>query len=321
MGVSYQDQIYKVILLIPKPVAHTTRIRNISGTGKTITQAVDNISVDMESSVDLLHLKVIIFDKKYAQHGVTDSITGFMRARDISPKAIVVICDEDLDLFFPKVQKTMEPKGTPLYDSFEKNAGWNPQVALTRVWQVYRSIHSFTHDVAIPIVKSGKSTVIEHIGSAMIKNGKMVDRISSDETLLFNAFNGESAQGKIEVLDHASVLIVNNTIKNRSKLTNNRPYLKSKIKLKVSLLETRGNPSNQVIKDELVKLLTKRFNRMLTKVQTREADILGLGQFFRNKIRRDQLQHWRTDYLPYLKMDFQMDIVIQNEGNLKMTKD
>jgi Ger(x)C family germination protein len=319
MGVSYKDQIYKVFLEIPEPVENTTRIRIISGTGKTITQAVDSISMDMESSVDLLHLKLIVFEKKYAQQGVNDSISGFIRSRDISPKAIVVICDEDLDNFFPTIQKAMEPEGTTLYDCFEKNAGWNPQVALTRIWQVYRSIHSYTRDVAIPILKSGNNTVIEHLGSAVIKNGKMVDQISSDETLLFNAFNGESTQGKIEVMDHASVLIVNNTMKTESKLMDNRPSLISKLNLKVSLLETRGNPSNELIKKELDALLTERFNRMLTKIQIKEADILGLGQFFRNKIPRDHLRHWRSEYLPNLKMDFQVHIVIQNEGNLKMT--
>lgn len=319
MGISYQEHKYKVFLQISEPVENTTRIRILTGTGKTITQAVDNISLNMESSVDLLHLKIIIFSKKYAQQGVTDSISGFMRSRDISPKAIAVICDEDLDSFFNAVQKSMKPEGITLYDSFEKNAGWNPQVAQTRIWQVYRSIHSFTRDVAIPIIKSGKSTIIEHIGSAVIKNGKMVGQISSDETLLFNAFNGESTQGKIEVMDHASVLIVSNTMNNKSKLMGKRPYLKSKINLKVSLLETRGDPSSQLIKKELETLLTKRFNLLLTTIQTREADILGLGQFFRNKMPREQLQRWRSNYLPVLKMDFQIHIVIQNEGNLKIS--
>jgi hypothetical protein len=118
-------------------------------------------------------------------------------------------------------------------------------------------------------------------------------------------------------MDHASVLIVSNTMRNESKLMDNRPYLISKINLKVSLLETKGDPSNELIKKELDALLSERFNRMFTKIQTKEADILGLGQFFRNKMPRDQLRHWRSEYLPNLKMDLQIHIVIQNEGNLK----
>ncbi|TNJ64390.1 hypothetical protein FE784_20705 [Paenibacillus hemerocallicola] len=193
--------------------------------------------------------------------------------------------------------------------------------ALTRIWQVYRSIHSYTRDVAIPIVKSRKSTKVEHVGTAVIKNGKMVDQISSDETLLINAFNGHSTQGKIEVMDHATVLIVSNTMTHDSKVVDKKPYMESRINLKASILETREHPSIHSIQKELEELLTKRFYHMFAKIQTREADILGLGQYFRNKLSRDQLEHWRSDYYPSLEMDLHIRTVIQNQGHLKSLSD
>lgn len=317
MGISMEGKSYKVILEIPEPVESTTKIRLVTGIGKTISEAVDHISRDMESYVDMLHMKLIVFDKAYAEKGLTDSVSGFMRARDISPKAIVIICDEDIDGFFVNMKQMMEPQGTTLYDCFEKNAGWNPEIALTRVWQVYRSIHSFTRDIAIPIVKSGGDTVIDHQGSAIIKNGRMVDRISSEETLLLNAFNGQSTQGKIEVMNHSSVLIVGDSMSHESKVVNNRAYMKSRITLKVSILETKNNATTEIIKQELNSTLTDRCNALLDKIQKSEADVFGLGQFFRNKIERSELEKWRTDYLPQLKMDFSVNAVIQNEGNLK----
>jgi spore germination protein KC len=321
MGISKVDKEYKVVLQIPQPVENTTQIRIITRTGKTVTEAVDKISENMESRVDLLHLKVILIEKKYAQQGVKDIISGFMRGQDVSPKALVVICDEDLDLFFAKVKKFMKPEGTTLYDFFEKNAGWNPQIALTRVWQVYRSIHSYTRDVAIPIIKSGESTLVEHLGSAIIRNGKMVDRMNTDETLLFNAFDGQSTQGKIEVMDHASVLIVSNTMSNESKLIGKRPYMKSRINLKVSILEVKDDASTDLIKQELEKLLTKRFYHMFTKTQAKKADIMGLGQYYRNKLPREELEHWRNEYYPYLQLDLEIHAIIQNEGGLKTPSD
>ncbi|MCM3730808.1 Ger(x)C family spore germination protein [Fictibacillus nanhaiensis] len=321
MGISKQDKEYKVILKIPEPHQGTTQIKIVSATGTTITQVVDKISMNMESSVDLLHVKVIIIERETAEQGVKDIISGFMRARDVSAKALVVICDEDLDEFFSKIKKTTGPEGTTLFDFFEKNAGWNPQIALTRIWMVYRSIHSYTHDVAIPLVKSGKSTMVEQIGSAVIKNGKMVGEINSDETLLVNAFNGEGIQGRIEVMDHASVLIISDRMEHKSKLIEQKPYLQSQINIKVVLLETRGDPSTKVIKKELEHLLTNRFNLMFTKFQTSKADILGLGQFYRTQISRSQLKFWRSKYYPHLKMDIKFHINIQNEGYLKTSSD
>ncbi|KWX69928.1 Ger(x)C family spore germination protein [Paenibacillus jilunlii] len=319
MGIAYHENLYQIVLQIPEPLESGISLKILTQTGKTINQAVDKISARMESSVDLLHLKVILVEKEYAQLGLSDSITTFMRSREISPKALVVICDEKLDTFFEHVKVSMAPKGTTLYDSFEKNAGWNPQMALTRIWQVYRSIHSYTRDVAIPVYKSGKSGTIDYTGSAIIKNGRMVGQITPEETLLFNSVNGLGTQGKIEVMNNASVLILSNSTRHRSRLVHNIPYLDIELTLKVSIVETKGTPTTKLIKDELQEVLLQRFEHLFDKILASKADILGVGQYFRNKLPRSELSHWRTDYLPRMKVKLKVNPVIQNEGNLKLS--
>ncbi|MDU4696370.1 MAG: Ger(x)C family spore germination protein [Paenibacillus sp.] len=320
MGISRVDSKYKVFLMIPKSSQDGTQSMLVMRTGQTITEIVDEISSNMETRVDLLHLKVIVFERKYAEEGLTDSISSFMRSREISAKSMVAICDEDLEGFFHHLQDTSESEQMVLYNFFEKNAGWSPSVAVTRTWQIFRSIHSYTRDVAIPIIKSGTSTVIENVGAAIIRHGKMVGQITEDETLLLNAFGEQSAHGKIEVLNHASVLIVSNSMNHHVSMKDGIPHMRSQINLKVSILETRGDPSVDMIKDELDTLLTQRFNRMFKNIQQHEADILGVGQYFRTRIPRDKLAHWRTNYLPRMEMNLDVNTTIQNEGNLKTVK-
>ncbi|MED1820718.1 Ger(x)C family spore germination protein [Bacillus subtilis] len=317
LGISTVGDQYNVFLEIPEPSKDMTKIKIVSGTGDTITQAVDTLNRNMESKVDLLHVKVILIERRTAEDGMKDIISGFMRSRDVSPKALVAICDENINEFFSKLQNSMGPEATTMFEFFEKNAGWDPEIALTRIWEVYRSIHSYTQDVAVPMIVKGKSTIIEQIGSAIIKNGKMVEQISSEETLLFNTFDGESTHGQIELMDHASVMIVSNTMHHKSELIEKQPFLQSRINLKVVILETRGDPSAKQIKKELNTLLTNRFNQMFSKIQKSEADILGLGQFYRNKITRKELKNWRSAYYPNLKMNIQFHIDIQNEGYLR----
>ncbi|MGG6311542.1 Ger(x)C family spore germination protein [Paenibacillus macerans] len=317
MGISRVDSKYKVYLDIPQSNQNETKTMLVSRTGQTITDVVDEISSNMETRVDLLHLKVIVIDRKYAEEGLKDSISSFMRSREISAKAMVAICDEDMDTFFNHLQRNSSSNQTVLYNFFEKNAGWSPEVAVTRTWQIFRSIHSYTRDSAIPLIKSGRSTTIEILGAAIIKNGRMVGRISADETLLMNAFNEESAHGKIEVMNHASVLILSNSMKHDVSLKDGLPYIRSQINLQVTILETRGDPSLVMIKQELEQLLTRRFNKMFHTMQHHEADIIGVGQYFRTKIPRTKLAHWRNEYLPRLKMDLVVKTTIRNEGNLK----
>lgn len=324
LGISKENEEYKVFLQIPQPSQNSIKTEVVIETANTVIDAVDKISANLESDIDLHHVKVIMIEDELAQEGMNDLISGFMRSSDVPPRTIVAICSDDFDQFFSRMKQYQAPEGTEgtaLLDYFEKDAGWTPHIALTRVWQVYRSIHSYTKDVAIPILRIGETTLIEQVGSAVIKNGKMVEQIDSDETLLFNAFNNQSTKGKIEVMNHGSVLIVGSTIEHESKFKNEIPYLKSELKLKVTVLETRGNPSEEALKRELEMQLKTRFDEMFTKLQTNKADIIGIGQFFRTKIPRKELKYWRSKYYPKLSLDFQVHVDIQNSGDLKLRSD
>ncbi|WNC12617.1 Ger(x)C family spore germination protein [Brevibacillus brevis] len=320
MGLEKSGGGYKVYLLIPNMNQGTSDVRVVADAGQTINEIWDQISTNMETQVDLLHLKVIVFDRSLAEQGLKDSISSIMRARDISSKTIVAISEEKLGPLFERLQSSSAKSGMEIYNFFEKNAGWTPDVAQTRIWQVFRSLHSYTQDVAISIIKTGKTTTIASTGSAIIKNGKMVGKISTDETLLFNAYNGFSAQGRIEVMDHATVRILGQTLSHSCSAEGNRTALNSNIKLNVVIMETKGNASVEVIKQELEALLASRYQRLFRKLQSKEADILGLGQFCRRQIPRERLVHWRTDYYPKMKLNTHLQAVIQNEGLLKTKK-
>ncbi|MEG7619428.1 Ger(x)C family spore germination protein [Enterococcus faecalis] len=314
IGISTIDDEYEVFLTVPITENDKMERKVVSAKGESISKAVDIISRNIDSSVNLLHVNIILIERGTSEEGINDIIAGFVRSRDVSNNALVAICDEDIEIF---LSKTLEE--TNIYEFFQKNSGWDPEIILTRVWHIYRSIYSYTHDVAIPIIKSDKNTPMKQVGTAIMKNGKMVGQLSSEETLLINAFYGESVQGKVQVMNHATVTIKSNTNKHSSGIRDNIPSIHSKISLKVVIMETKGDPSPEIIKDELKIELTNMFYKMFAKIQDNEADILGLGQFFRNEIPRKELEDWRSVYYPKLKMDFQFHIDIQNKGYLRTT--
>lgn len=318
MGIGQADAGYKVYLQLPEITKDSLSIRIVSGTGPTVSEVVDRISTNMESQVDLLHLKLIVVDRSYAEKGMKDSISGFMRSRDLSPKTMIAICEDPLDRFFKEYEKKINSNQTLLYDYFETNAGWNPEIARTRVWEMFRSVNSFTRDVFVPIVKLGTATPVEIAGSAIIRNGRMVGRIAPDETLLANIFNGRGAQGKIEVMNHATVLVLSNRMTHKSAMNGNRAILNSTVHIKVSILETKGSPTVSLIEQELKQVLEARYDKLLAVIRKHRADILGIGQFFRTKLSREELAEWREAYLPYMQMKVHVKASVQNEGNLKI---
>lgn len=321
LGITKEQEEYKLFLQIPKAARGQIQTTIVKETGTTINQIIDKMSANLESSVDLLHAKVIIVDRTLAEEGMKDFISGFMRSRDVPSKALMVISQNDIEDIFSTLENQEHSEETVLLDYFEKNAGWNPQIPLTRVWQVYQSIHSYTKDVSIAMIKKGENSVCEFVGGAVIKNGKMVEMIDPDETLLYNAFNDESNQGKIEVLDEGSVMILGNRMHHDSSIIDGRPHFHSELRLSVMVLETKGEASREEIKEALTALLLERYDRMFSKIQSSEADILGIGQYFRKEISREELKNWRSKYYPELVFTQDIVINIQNEGNLRMPSD
>ncbi|GJM83077.1 hypothetical protein HMSSN139_55730 [Paenibacillus sp. HMSSN-139] len=69
MGISKEDAKYKVFLDIPQSSQEGTRSMLVTRTGQTITEVVDDISSNLETRVDLLHLKVIILSENMPRKG------------------------------------------------------------------------------------------------------------------------------------------------------------------------------------------------------------------------------------------------------------
>ncbi|WP_431810891.1 hypothetical protein [Lysinibacillus capsici] len=114
IGVKKVDDQYLVILNIPEPIDGSMETKIVSAKAETVSKAVDTISRNMESDVYLLHVKLIFIEKETAEDGINDIIAGFMRSRDVSPKALVAICDEDLQEFFNNIKINAEKKGSAL---------------------------------------------------------------------------------------------------------------------------------------------------------------------------------------------------------------
>lgn len=318
MGIEETGDELQVYLLIPVNNRNKTNTITLTESGKTINEIIDKMNKNMEMQIDLLHLKIIVFEQSIAEKGLNDCIASFMRAGDVSAKTIVAITEQNLKPLFERMNASSVNEGTSVYNYFEKNAGWSPHLAQTRIWHVFRGTQSYTKDVPVPLINAGRATTLVSAGSAVLRKGRMVGKISSDETLMFNAFAGMGSQGKIEVMDQASVLIVSDTLTHRQSFEGNTPVLDSKLTLKVTILETKGSPTAALIQQELEALWTERYQRMFRKIQSLHSDVLGLGQLFRSKLSIDRLKRWRTDDYPHMKFNLKVQAIIQNEGLLKM---
>lgn len=307
---------YRVVLQVPS-IKGTTDI--FEKEADTISKAVDLIRTDAEKSIDLVHLRLFLISKELAKKGINEIIDYAIGANDISIKGMVAIVAEDFI-------KTMHHRTRPSpevssYDYFSEESGWTPNVSIVRVWEAYRSMHSYSQEMAIPLLTAGKNTLFTFEGSAVMRGNQMVGVLTPGETLLYNIFKGKYTGGTIEITQDISVVIKKAVIRHKTKWTSTGPGLLSNIYLDTVVVEnSRGKPDDK-IEQTIGETLNERAVALVDKLQLLNADVLGAGLIFRPKISDEDNKKWKEAWFAKLKHEIKVHVNVQSDLYFKEKSD
>ncbi|GGI44867.1 hypothetical protein GCM10008018_09240 [Paenibacillus marchantiophytorum] len=314
MGICKEkNQDYRIILQIPSPEKQGSQFMESSSA--TITNAIDNIRTKSEKGIDLLHIRLFLVCEKTAKEDLGDIIDYAVQANDISIKGLLAIVRGNFgEVIHHQINANPELSS---YDFFSEQAGWTPETTIIRLWEAYRDMKSYTQDMSIPILTKGTDTLYQFEGSAIIREDKMVDEITSDEVLIYNVFQEKYTGGTIEVADQSSVKIKKASIKHDIKWLATGPQIKSRIKLKVEILENKNEESEEKIATKLKETIEKRADKLLNQLKNDRADALGIGQLFRKKMNEEQIKSWKQHWFMNMEHDITVDVTILNSLYLK----
>ncbi|GGI18254.1 Ger(x)C family spore germination protein [Gottfriedia solisilvae] len=309
MGISKEaEEEYKLTLQIPILENENQISKVVTGKGNTVASILGQIRTNSEDAVDYTQIRLIVIQSNLAhsEKEFKELIKFLMVSKEIPSRALVAITDESIEKVLANINDKLGVQATSIYDFFNKGGGWAPEMFSIPIWEVYRSAFLFTKDIAIPVVRSGKDTVLVFEGSDILKKGNIIERISPHETQLINVFQNKNEKGKIESLGFASIMVTNSSIQNKTSMKNNKPVLSSDLKLKMYILEREEGITDNRIRRELEMLIEKRFYNILKKTQERNADIFGFGQQFQHMLSYNELKDWRNVYYPNLKVNFKV---------------
>ncbi|MGM0883693.1 MAG: Ger(x)C family spore germination protein [Bacillota bacterium] len=313
-----ENQTYKVGLRIPQPNGGKITIRHIEAEARTISEAIDKMRMEMENSIDLLHLKLILISESMAKESIQEIMEYTMQSREIPSKVFVALVRGHMIELLKSQQKGGEEGGAGFYDFFSKEAGWTPHVSRVFLWEGFRSMYSHTEDVALPILSKGTpETMFQYQGSAIMRRDKMVGIITPDETLMYNIYKNNYDEAHLEIMEHASVMVLDAEVFLNSSWYRNAPKINSSLKVIVTIEEMKEGATLTVIEKELKQLLQERFQKLMNKLQTQHSDLMGFGQQFRNQMSQSDTKEWREMIYPKLKVEQSVDVVIRNSGSLK----
>ncbi|MGM0829140.1 MAG: Ger(x)C family spore germination protein [Bacillota bacterium] len=309
MGISKEEnEDYKLTLQIPILKDDNQISRTVTSKGENIAGVLEQIRTNSEDAVDYSQIRLIVI-----QNNLTDNQQRFkalvkflMKSEEIPSRALIAITDDNVENVLSSINDKLGAHSTSIYDYFNKGAGWAPAIFSTPIWEVYRSLFSYTKDIAVPVVHSGKDTVLTYEGAAIMKKGKIIESISPDESQLINLFRNINEKGSLESIKDANIMVTNSSVKNNKSMENNKPVMSSDLHLKIDILERKEDMTNKQIITELEEVIEKRFYDILEKTQRNNTDVFGFGQHFRHQVPYRELKNWREEYYPELKVNFQV---------------
>ncbi|MGK9251590.1 Ger(x)C family spore germination protein [Paenibacillus humicus] len=311
---------YKIILEIPDAAG---KIQFLEKEAKSISKAIDLIRTDSEKSINLVHLRLMLFDRKVVDDGIRDIIDYAVRANDISIKGMIAIVDADFDkTLYHVISPTPE---ISTYDFFSKEAGWTPNQSLVTIWEAYRSQNSYSEDIAVPLLQNGERTIYAFKGTAVMREDRMVGKLNREETFLYNLFKGNYSGGTIEIAENTSVLIKQSKIKHHRHWSDKGPSLATDITLDVVIAESPSGKSNVQIEKEVRDQLNRNFEMTLKKIKGYRSDVLGIGVMYRPQLTEEQIKNWKSKWFPKLEQKINVrvnvinEILIKDEAHLDQT--
>jgi Ger(x)C family germination protein len=310
------DGQYHVILHYPLPGGKG--LASIEEKAPTISKAIDLMRTNVEKDIDLLHIKLILINKSFAQKGIGDLLDVSMRSREISAKALIAIVHGD----FEQMNKTLDASQnteTASFEFFSKQAGWTPNIPIVPLWSAYRAWHSYTEDIAVPVLLIGeKGNLFSFEGSAVMQGDKMISKISLDETVIYNLFRDLYKGGTMEIKKKVSVRIVKSSISNHAEWKQSVPTMRSQINLTALVLEEKGNTiSNEELAAIMEEMIRKKSGELSKNLIKEHSDLLGTGKYFRSKMSDSQRKYWKEKWFPKLVHAIKADVTIGNAGYLK----
>ncbi|WP_127580467.1 Ger(x)C family spore germination protein [Paenibacillus koleovorans] len=319
MGIDQSDdrQYYTVRLLVPRPEGGCY---SIQGKAATISDAIDQMKMNQERGIGIVHVDTILIGQSLAREGIHDVMEYAFRSRELKSKAKLAVVKGNAGTLITQLEED-KGKSTRIQDFFDTHSGWDPSVALTYVWEAFRDVFSETTDMALPYLEKGTDSEFQVAGSVIMRDDRMMGVISADDTLLYNAFRDRGMSGIIEVTPSASMQILSTSLDYSKEWNAGVPVLHTTLKMDCFISEKKlsgAKASIPMLKEELETLLNDRYRKLFQRLQRERCDVLSTGLMFRSKLAPDQIDRWEEEYYPKLEFDFRTVVNISNTGELKL---
>lgn len=188
-------------------------VENISTTGKTVYEAIRNISMQFDRRAFYGHNKVVVINEQLAREGVLRFIDLFARNREVRPLSWLIIAKDTRAQDILEVKHGIEELQAAYLEGIIKKGSVNSKVSTVHVLEFIKGVLSSEIDPIAGVMEIMEQPVfaaekkekditekgIKLLGTAVFKRDKLVGYLDDIETRGLNWVTGKVKTGIITV--------------------------------------------------------------------------------------------------------------------------
>lgn len=274
------------------------------GRGKTVFEAIRDISLQSEYEINYTQIKAIIFSEKAARAGIKQFIDVLTRNPQFYLKPYMAVYTGNVEEILQGGFKEEQYVGI-LINDLMKNVRVSARAVRIQYADFLNQRTELDRASIMTVISHGKNKYknsVELNGGAVFVNDKMIDVIEKSETEAYNFIVNRISSGVMEVISPTnkskfiSLEVLRNNTKTDISYDKNKVYLTKKMNVRASIAESQQeiNLSKENIKKIEInadKNLINNANKIFNKFKKKGIDIFNIEDDFENKykIRRKNL--------------------------------
>lgn len=288
-------------------------------TGEALTSKGARISADLKSPKKLQsgQLRVALFSEKIAAEGIINLTDTISRDPSISDLTYLGIVEGNANELLNLRNEQFKDIGQFIYKELDQNIK-GEQIPSSTLQEFTHDYYAEGVDPTLPTLKA-ENGLVNITGMALMRNDKIVGKISSSEAFYLKLINDRYEVGKLELViskeDFQDILketptelaVVLDTIKSDSNIElrkKDKNTFNLTINLNSRLLEINQsidlkNPENvKKLETVISSKIKKNVEDLITYAQTNDSDVFGFGEVYRSSVYHSDItrEKWHEIY-------------------------
>lgn len=304
-------------------------VRNIDViSSEGLTSKGGRLNANLKTSKELQsgQLRVALYGEEIARRGIKPYVDTLARDPSISDLTYLAIVEGSTKDLLKYEYRNIPDVGQQLFNQIEQLTD-KEQISNSTLQEVQQSYYSDGIDPILPILKRD-GELIRVTGNAIMRNDKIVGKLSPDDSFYVKLIRDQYHAGSIELSfemkdengkEQKVTTVIDMILSSRdlSLKDKNIPQFDLKLNIKARLLEIQGDidltiPRNvKQLEKALNNKIKKEAKKVITYSQKRNSDIFGFGEVYRSSVRHADLSKgkWHEKYknMTYtIKVDFRL---------------